>query len=650
MCGIAGFFHKSLSFDESKMKITSMIENIEHRGPDATNVVISKFFSSATARLAIEKIKEGKQPIISESKKYILSFNGEIFNYKDIINKYSFQSKNVNSEIKLLENLFEIKGTSFVNELEGQFAISIYDLQKQVLYLFRDRFGIRPLFYQINKKSFIYASEIKSISAFSKEIFNTNIKSIASTSLFWSNINKSTSFEKIYQLQPGHYLTYKNGNLEINKYWENPILLNNDYNYNRDFSQILQDALKRQIHGEVGFSSYLSGGIDSSAIAYLLTKIQNSPIDTFSIQFENKEYDETDAQNKIQKVINSNHYALKISDQDIVENFERVINHSEAHLFRTAPVPMYLLSKKVKEVGHKVVFTGEGADEVLLGYDIYGELKIRQFWSKFPDSKIRPQLLQKLYYYLPQFKNKRYFQITKEFYRKNLKDLSNIFYSHQVRWNQYNVIKNFFNLDQDDFSREKLEKELLENFNKRFNKLEVIKRAQLIEIDTLLSGYLLSSQGDRMTMAHGVEGRYPYLDDKLNLELASISPQSKAPGLKLKNILRKSFKGILPNEIVNRPKFAYQAPEAKVFFNNKKGLTIVNEFIDGLSNNEKLNKDSFINLISKFKNPDISSRLGFRENMAFIIGLSDHFLKKVSANWLANNNSNRKKINYEYFN
>ena len=153
-----------------------------------------------------------------------------------------------------------------------------------------------------------------------------------------------------------------------------------------------------------------------------------------------------------------------------------------------------------------------------------------------------------------------------------------------------------------------------------------------------------------MTMAHGVEGRYPYLDDKLNLELASISPQSKAPGLKLKNILRKSFKGILPNEIVNRPKFAYQAPEAKVFFNNKKGLTIVNEFIDGLSNNEKLNKDSFINLISKFKNPDISSRLGFRENMAFIIGLSDHFLKKVSANWLAINNTNRKKINYEYFN
>ena len=152
-----------------------MIRNIEHRGPDSTSVIISKYFSSATARLAIEKIKEGHQPIISKNKRYILSFNGEIFNYKNIIRKFSFENENVNSEIKLLEKLFQLKGTTFVNELEGQFAISIYDLQKQKLYLFRDRFGIRPLYYKKNDESFIYASEIKSISAFSEEVFDTKI-------------------------------------------------------------------------------------------------------------------------------------------------------------------------------------------------------------------------------------------------------------------------------------------------------------------------------------------------------------------------------------------------------------------------------------------------------------------------------------------
>ena len=650
MCGIAGFVNKSLSINESKIKITRMIDIISHRGPDAIGAMISKNFSVATARLSIEKIKEGHQPIITDNHRYILSFNGEIFNYKNIIKKYSFSSVDINSEIKLLGKLFQLKGSKFINEIEGQFAISIYDVIEDKLYLFRDRFGIRPLFYKEKNNSFIYASEIKSIGAYGEEILKTSLNSIASTALFWSNINSLTSFEDVKQLQPGCYLVHSKNKTEVKRYWNNPLSFNENNNNPRNFIEILKDSLKRQIHGEVGFSSYLSGGIDSSAIAYLLTKIQGSPIDTFSIQFKNKEYDESNAQNKIQKIIKSNHYALRISDEDIVNNFEKVINHSETHLFRTAPVPMFLLAKHVKEVGHKVVFTGEGADEILLGYDIFGETKIRKFWSKFPDSKKRPELLKKLYYYLPQFNNNRYFEITKEFYKKNLEKDDDIFYSHHVRWNQYSVIKNFFNLGDEMFSKNNMKKILIENLPENFNKLEIIKRAQLIEIDTLLSGYLLSSQGDRMTMAHGVEGRYPYLDDTLTNELAKISSKIKSPGLKLKNILRKSFEEYLPNEIVNRPKFAYQAPEAKVFFNNKKGLSIVEEFIDGLSKNEKLNKDLFINLISKLKDPNTSSRMGFRENMVFIMGLSEHFLEKCANNWLDTKNLHNKKIKYEYYN
>ena len=183
-----------------------------------------------------------------------------------------------------------------------------------------------------------------------------------------------------------------------------------------------------------------------------------------------------------------------------------------------------------------------------------------------------------------------------------------------------------------------------------FKDLGTLERAQLIEINTLLSGYLLSSQGDRMTMAHGVEGRYPYLDDTLTNELAKISSKIKSPGLKLKNLLRKSFEGYLPNDIVNRPKFAFQAPEAKVFFTNKKGLSIVEEFMDGLSENDKLNKNSFMGLIAKMKDPNTSSRMGFRENMVFIIGLSEHFLKKCANNWMENKNSQIKRIKYEYYN
>jgi len=650
MCGIAGFVNKSSNVDDAKMKITRMINIIDHRGPDSIGVLIGKNYCAATARLSIEKIKEGHQPIITNNNRYIVSFNGEIFNYKNIIKKYSFSINDINSEIKLLAKLFELKGSKFINEIEGQFAISIYDNFEDKLYLFRDRFGIRPLFYKENNKSFLYASEIKSMGAYSKEVLKTSLNSIASTGLFWSNIDNSTSFEGVKQLQPGFYLTYSKKKIEIKRYWNNPISTNPANNHPRNFIEILKDSLKKQIHGEVGFSSYLSGGIDSSAIAYLLTEIQGSPIDTFSVQFENKEYDESDAQNKIQKIIKSNHCALKVSNEDIANNFEKAINHSETHLFRTAPVPMFLLAKQVKESGHKVVFTGEGADEMLLGYDIFGETKIRKFWSKFPESKIRPNLLKKLYYYLPQFNNDRYFEITKEFYKKNLQQNNDSFYSHQVRWDQYSVVRNFFNLENDNFSIKNMKQLFLNSLPDNFKDLGTLERAQLIEINTLLSGYLLSSQGDRMTMAHGVEGRYPYLDDTLTNELAKISSKIKSPGLKLKNLLRKSFEGYLPKDIVNRPKFAFQAPEAKVFFTNKKGLSIVEEFMDGLSENDKLNKNSFMGLISKMKDPNTSSRMGFRENMVFIIGLSEHFLKKCANNWKENKNSQNKKIKYEYYN
>ena len=655
MCGITGIVNNFANLEEAKKKISNMINIIGHRGPDDLCAVVGKNFCAASARLAIEKVKDGYQPVISENKRYILSFNGEIFNYKDIILKYSFSKNKINSEAKLLIKLFELKGVNFAKEIQGQFAISIYDTKEKKLYLFRDRFGIRPIFYKHQKETLLYSSEIKSIIAYEGTSPSTSLMGIASTSLFWSNIGKFTSFKNIYQIPAGSFLIFQKGKLEIKKYWDNPItLINSDDKLNKKFSyenfyDILKEAVKRQIHGEVGFSSYLSGGIDSSAISYLLTQIQKSPIDTFSVEFENKEYDESEAQKRVKKIINSNHFSLKISNNDIANNFEKVIDHTECHLFRTAPIPMYLLAKYVKERGHKVVFTGEGADEILLGYDLFGETKIRNFWSKFPSSKARPELLKKLYYHLPQFKNPRYFEITKEFYKKNLKNSDINFYSHQTRWEQYFMIKSFFNLDNEIYEKKILEENLLNFMPKNFNNSSMIRKAQILEIDTLLTGYLLSSQGDRMTMAHGVEGRYPYLDDIFTNELAKISSKSKAPALKLKNILRQTFKKHLPENVVFRPKFAYQAPEARVFFDNKKSSLIIDEFVEGLSNQDNLKSEPFLNLIKKFKDTNSSLRLSFRENMAFIIGLSDHFLIKSANKWAKFEADNKRNIKYVYY-
>lgn len=654
MCGIVGFKYKSLSHTQAKNDIFKMLHILQHRGPDSFNVISSKDFFSATARLAIEKLKDGGQPISDSDKKFIISFNGEIFNYKILILKYFKNDKSINSEIKLLLKLFIKKGINFIKEIQGQFSISIYDINKEKLYLFRDRYGIRPLFFHKTNKYFIYASEIKAISILKKEKLKTSILSLANTSMFWTNINTQTAFEDIYQVPPGHYLIYSNNNFEIIKYWENPLCTTNINDYEilslkneKIFYNLIKSAVSRQIHGEVGFASYLSGGIDSSVLAYLLTKIQKSPINTFSIEFNNNEYDESFYQKEMQKIIKSKHFSIKINNNDISENFEKVVWHAETHLFRTAPVPMFLLAKLVKEKGHKVIFTGEGADELLLGYDIFGENKIRRFWSRDISSKRRPELLRRLYNYLPQFKDKKYFEITKDFFKKELNSKNDLFYSHLVRWDQFNTSKHFFNFNEININPKYLTSELQNSLPKNFDKISYNRKAQILEIDTLLKGYLLSSQGDRMSMAHGVEGRYPYLDDLLTEELAKISSKNKMINLKLKNILRNSFTNILPKNIINRSKTAYQAPEGKAFFEKSKNSKLIDDFLDNLPNNKNLNKKAFYNLIKKFKDKNSSERVGFRENMSLIIGLSDHCLQKHSKDWLLLSSKNKINISYE---
>ena len=639
MCGITGFCYKFKNLKNPILKICQMLDLINHRGPDKSKVFCSNLYCSGTARLEIENIKEGTQPYFDIKNEIVINFNGEIFNYKELIKKY-FPNKEIKTEILLLLELFKKKNVSFVDEIEGQFAISIFDIKENKLYLFRDRFGIRPLFYRYTKKDFVFASEIKSIFTYYNETIDTSFQSILNTSMLWTNYEKYSAFDNIHQLEPGSYLIYQNGKISKKKYWVNSIyeFNDNDKSYNNIEKNFLvnelEKALVNQIHGEVGFACYLSGGIDSSIIALLLTKITKEKIDTFSVEFENDEYDESNFQKRVSKFINSNHRSIRISKEDIANNFENTIYHSETHLFRTAPVPMYLLSKLVKDNGHKVVFTGEGADEILLGYDIFAENKIRRFWNRNKKSKLRPQLLKKLYRYLPQFKNYRYFEIVKDFYLKNLGEPKNIFYSHLVRWDQFQSINKFFNQDKSKEHYNKVMKDFYNLYFEKFKNLSFDRRAQVLEVDTLLSNYLLSSQGDRMSMANGVEGRYPYLDDDFCNKMSQVQSKTKLSNLKLKNFLRDSFSKLIPKEIAERPKIAYQAPEATAFFSANKYHPIVNEFMDDLKKNDNFNREAFENLILKFKDGNINQRIGFRENTAFIIALSDFCLRKNSKKWI----------------
>ena len=626
MCGIYGIFSENISAVHLKQKTRNGLKLIKHRGPDETNLLMTDNFSAGVNRLSIEAINNGKQPI--QDNNFIIGFNGEIFNYKKLI--IDFNLKNIKSEIELLLILWNRFREKFIKYLKGQYAIFIYDKNEKNVYLFRDPFGIRPVFYSQTKNDFIFSSEIKAIINSNLQSHSIDENSIAQTSIFWTNIASQTSFKNILSLQPGHYLKFSKKKVEIKRFYIFPSLEKKISNKKVNLVEELKRCVDSQIHGEVEYGCYLSGGIDSSILAFLLSK--KKKLNTFSVSFENDEYDESKYQNLLADKLNTKHLNLNITEKMISDNFEKTVEHAETLLFRTAPVPMYLLSKLVNKQKIKVVYSGEGADEVFFGYDIFFENRIRNFWKRNPKSKMRPQLLKNLYSYLPQFKNSRYFEMIKDFYKSNL-EKDSIFYSHLVRWSQFKHVSSFFNLS--SFNRN--EDNLIENFNKNipkeFLKINSDEKAQFIEISTLLSNYLLSSQGDRMTMANSVEGRYPFLDEDLILKSCLIGSQKLAPGIQSKKLFRESFKKYLPTEIINRPKIAYQAPEARSFINENFTSGLLVEFVDNIDKLEFINKKNFLGLISKLKDKNSSKRFGFRENMAFIMGLSYFVLNKSLKKW-----------------
>jgi len=325
-----------------------------------------------------------------------------------------------------------------------------------------------------------------------------------------------------------------------------------------------QATALRVLRADVPVGSYLSGGLDSSLIAALARRFTDD-FQTFSLRFEDAEYDETAYQRLMARQLGSEHHEVVVARRDIADAFPEVVYHAERPLLRTAPAPLLLLSRLVHAHGIKVVLTGEGADEMFAGYDLFREGKIRRFWARNPNSERRARLLERLYPYLARSPLAQQ-AMARQFFGRNLAQHAVPGFAHATRWHTTGALKRLFSASmREALSGSDAVQRFLDTLPEEAARWSPLSQDQYIEVRTLLSGYLLSSQGDRMLMANSVEGRFPFLDKDVVALAASLPDRYKLRALDEKHVLKHAARGLVPEEIIARQKQPYRAPDALSF-------------------------------------------------------------------------------------
>lgn len=573
MCGITGFLNFFHNGADASTQLLSMMSVVHHRGPDESGMYLDNHIAMGHTRLSIIDLTTGQQPLHNEDRTIWIVFNGEIFNYVELRKELESAGHRfyTTSDTEVLVHLYEEKGVDSVSQLNGQFAFAIWDSNKKRLFLARDRVGIRPLHYTFHGSTFYFASEIKSIFASNKVPRTIDPFVLEQIFTVWTPLPGQTAFQNISELKPGHYAVISADSFEEKKYWDIPYyphdahLADDPQELSENVGELLKDAIRIQLRSDVPVGTYLSGGLDSSGISALVARYFNADVQTFGIRFEESNFDEGVYQKQMSSFLNVKHSELHASNARIAKAFSDLIWYSEKPLLRTAPAPLFLLSGFVRENGLKVVLTGEGADEVFGGYDIFKEALLRRFLARQPQSPCRRLPFEHLYPDI--FKNERAKKSLALFFGATADAEQNPFFSHMVRWDNTSRSKVFFSSDlRQAIGNYNVYEDLKSLLPDDFGKRDCLAKAQYLEMAIFLSNYLLSSQGDRVAMAHSLEIRVPFLDHRLMDFMAKVPPVWKILGINEKYLLKKFFRGILPDAIVGRTKHPYRAPIQQSLF------------------------------------------------------------------------------------
>ncbi len=520
MCAINFIHSRDSDVHRIETTIRAMNKASQHRGPDETTYQIKEHLGIGFNRLSIVGGIEGNQPISNHDETITLICNGEIFNHKSLQKEFfpNLEFKTT-SDVEIILHLYSTFGTDCLSYLEGQFAFIIVDSVKNVVFFGRDRMGINPLFFYKDDHTLLISSEMKSLIFSAREVpVKLNATSIAETLCFYGPVGTNTSFENIQQIPAGAYGLFDMAtrSISIHTYWQ--FGQETKVKQQNDIKTIMRKSIKKRMQGNSKIGVYLSGGLDSSIVAMELRKL--SALTLFSITFENQTYDERYYQEIVAKSISSPLITVNISTEDIIANMQHALYHCESVLTRTAPVPLFLLSERVRKEGVKFVLCGEGADELFYGYPVF-ENDISSFESKYSEHVA-------LLHYFKDPTRKKHIQAI---YDKKTKQ--------------------------------------------PFTKDVLIRKN---EIETKLSNYLLSNQGDRLSMAHGVEQRFPFLDTDVVNYAQTLKKNDSIKNNTTKYILREAFEDGVPQVILARKKQGYVSPDKDVVLSLVRNRKYMNLF------------------------------------------------------------------------
>jgi asparagine synthase (glutamine-hydrolysing) len=609
MCGICGMYGI-----EDKELLKSMMKVMKYRGPDEEGTFSDKNFCMGMVRLSIIDLSTGKQPIYNEDESLAIVFNGEIYNYLEIRaqleKKHTFKT---DSDTEVIIHAYEEWGVDCLKKLNGMFAFSIYDSNKEFLFIARDRLGIKPLYYTHDTENdqFFYASEIKCL------LQNQDIKkdldpdALNQYLSYRFVLGEKTILKNVKRLQPGHFLTINKGILKIQKYWDISLKNQSDNvaKAKKEVHDELKDAVERRLISDVPLGALLSGGLDSSAIVAMMKEFTEN-IKTFTIGFEGEPDNEFKQAKLVSDHVGTDHTELTLSSSSL-KTLPKIIYHLDEPVGDLTTLPAYQIFKEAKK--HVTVMVmGEGSDEIFMGYEQYRLMKATKLYDKAVPSGINKYLIKPSLNLLP--KDGAFDKLGELL--DNVKDPQNRYYQLTTIFNdkeKHDLLKpetiNQFAYLHDDY---KILTKYFQNPDNKDHKQNELNSVMHFELKNWLVSDILT-RSDRMTMAHSMEGRVPFMDHKVVEAAMRIHPKLKLKGNNEKLILKQAVSHLLPKEIIKRKKQRFFTPIDHFFGGEFKELT-----------KQTLLESKFINGICK--KGYIDKLLNYQDNLSYKLILKRHKL------------------------